>query len=177
MLDERQQERFMQLWTTAQPAVAGYIRAVMRDGDASKDVLQETALVLFRRFAEYDGQRPFLGWALGVARFQVLGFRRDAARSFLTFDTDLFERFTEQWAAAAPVSDRRSGALQECLKALAGRARDVVHWRYFEDLSAEEIARRSASNGASVRVMLQRIRAQLRECVVRRMQTEGGELL
>ena len=49
MLDERAQEKFMQLWTTAQPAVAGYVRSVVRDGAAAQDVLQDTALVLFRR--------------------------------------------------------------------------------------------------------------------------------
>ncbi len=166
----------MQLWTGAQPAVAGYIRAVVTDAAAAKDVLQETALTLFRRFADYDGERPFLGWALGVAKFQVLGYRRDEARSFLTFEPDLFGRFTEQWAASAPEADRRAGALQECLEQLAGRAREVVRLRYFEELTAEEIALRSGANGAAVRVMLQRIREQLRECISRRMRSEGGTL-
>lgn len=166
----------MHLWTGAQPAVAAYLRAVMRDGSAAKDVLQETALVLFRRFAEYDGARPFLGWALGVARFQVLGFHRDAARSFLTFDAELFERFTEQWAVAAPAADHRATALQLCLGRLAARAREVVRLRYFEDLTAEEIAARTGANGAAVRVMLQRIREQLRECIERQMQAERSAL-
>ncbi|MEO8353135.1 MAG: sigma-70 family RNA polymerase sigma factor [Chthoniobacteraceae bacterium] len=172
MLDEREQERFMQLWTGAQPAVSNYIRAVVRDASAAKDVLQETALVLFRKFAEYDGQRPFLGWALGVARFQVLGFHRDAARSFLTFDPELFERFTEQWTASAPTADARAGALQACLARLASRARQVVRMRYFEELTAVEIAERTESSGAAVRVMLQRIREQLRECIARQMDVE-----
>ncbi len=172
MLDEREQERFMQLWTGAQPAVSNYIRAVVRDAAAAKDVLQETALVLFRKFAEYDGKRPFLGWALGVARFQVLGFHRDAARSFLTFDPDLFERFTAQWAASAPVAEARAGALQACLGRLAARARKVVQMRYFEGLTAVDIAERTESNGAAVRVMLQRIREQLRECIARQMDAE-----
>ena len=176
MLDERAQEQFVQLWTAAQPAVAGYICALMRDGEVAKDVLQETALVLLRRFAEYDSQRPFLAWALGVARFQMLGHQRDAARSFLTFDTELMERFTEHWAETAPAADRRAGALRECLEKLPGRARDVLRQRYFEELTAEDIARRLGANGASVRVMLQRIREQLRKCIERRMQAEGGAL-
>ena len=78
MLSEHEQERFMHLWTGAQPAVAGYVRAVITDAAAAKDVLQATALVLFRRFGEYDGARPFVACTLGVAKFQVLGHRRDA---------------------------------------------------------------------------------------------------
>lgn len=163
----------MQLWTGAQPSVSGYVHAVVPDFATAKDVLQETALVLFRRFSEYDGERPFLAWALGVAKFQVLGYRRDEARSFLTFEPDLLERFTEQWATSAPEADRRAGALQECLEGLEGRAREVVRMRYFEELTAEAIAKRSGANGAAVRVMLQRIREQLRECISRRMQSES----
>jgi RNA polymerase sigma-70 factor (ECF subfamily) len=85
MLNERDQERFLRLWAEAQPAVAAFVHAVVRDSAAAKDLLQETALVLFRRFADYDGDRPFIAWALGVARFQVLGFQRDEARSLVTF--------------------------------------------------------------------------------------------
>jgi RNA polymerase sigma-70 factor, ECF subfamily len=176
MLDAGDQNSFIQHWTSAQPAVAGYIRAVVRDSATAKDLLQETAMVLFRKFAQYDGERPFLGWALGVAKFQVLGHRRDEARSFLTFEPDLLDRFTLEWAAFEPEVDERAGALEECLDQLKGRAREVVRMRYFEDLTAEEIAKRAGTNGSAVRVMLQRIREQLRACISDRMRAEGGTL-
>ena len=175
MLSEHEQERFMHLWTTAQPAVAGYVRSVIRDAAAAKDVLQETSLVLFRRFAEYDEQRPFLGWALGVAKFQVLSHRRDAARDLLRFDPALLEQFTAQWNESAPAAFDRAGMLQTCLGRLAGRARQVVQWRYFEDLTAEEIAARTAGSGAAVRMMLQRVREQLRECIEKQLQAERSQ--
>lgn len=174
MLSEQDQERFLRLWGAAQPAVAGYIASVVRDSAAAKDVLQETSLVLFRKFAEYDEQRPFLGWALGVAKLQVLGYRRDAARDLLRFDQALLDQFTDSWAQAAPGSYDAAGMLEACLGKLESRARQLVQWRYFEELTAEEIARRSASTGAGVRVFLQRIRAQLRACIEKQMQLERG---
>lgn len=70
MLNERDQELFMWLWTESQQAVANYIPATVRDPATAEDLAPETALVLFRRFGEYDGERPFLAWALGVAQFQ-----------------------------------------------------------------------------------------------------------
>jgi RNA polymerase sigma-70 factor, ECF subfamily len=173
MLNEQDQERFMRLWAEAQPAVAAFVHAVVRDSAAAKDLAQETALVLFRRFGEYDGQRPFVAWALGVAKFQVLGFRRDEARSFVTFDTELFDKFTELWAEAAPAVDRRAEALQTCLERLAGRARQVVRLRYFEGLTAEEIGRQTGSNGAAIRMLLQRVREQLRQCIQKQASGEG----
>lgn len=173
MLSDQEQERFLRLWADAQPAVAAFVHAVVRDPAAAKDVLQETALVLFRRFGEYDGGRPFLAWALGVAKLQVLGFRRDEARSLVTFDTELFEQFTAAWAEQAPAVSQQSVALELCLERMAARPRQLLRWRYFEDLKSEEIASRLGSNGAAVRVTLQRLREQLRECVEKQLRMEG----
>ena len=166
----------MRLWTSAQPAVANYVHALVREHGAAKDVLQETALVLFRRFAEYDGQRPFVAWALGIARFQVMGLQRDAARSVITFDDEVLARFTETWAELAPAASDRAAALQTCIERLAAHARRLVQLRYFEELNAEVIAKRLGSNGPAVRVTLQRIREQLRACVERQLHLEGGNV-
>ena len=173
MLNEQDQLRFMRLWTTAQPAVSGYVRSLVRDRAVADEVLQETSLVLYRRFDEYDEQRPFVAWALGIARFQVLSMNRDAARSRVAFDTDLLAQFTETWGELAPIASDRSLFLQDCIQRLAGRARQMVRLRYYDELTAEEIARQVGGTGATVRVTLQRIRQQLRECVERQLRTEG----
>jgi RNA polymerase sigma-70 factor (ECF subfamily) len=172
MLNDQEQERFMRLWTESQQAVVNYIHATVRDPAAAKDLAQETALVLFRRFAEYDGERPFLAWALGVAQFQVRGFHRDAARSLVCFDTELLDRFTELWAETAAAASARSSALEICLKRLPARPQQMLRLRYFEELNSQEIARRLGSKSAAVRVTLQRIREQLRACVEQQLRTE-----
>jgi RNA polymerase sigma-70 factor (ECF subfamily) len=172
MLNDQEQERFMRLWTESQQAVVNYIHATVRDPAAAKDLVQETALVLFRRFSEYDGQRPFLAWALGVAQFQVRGFHRDAARNPVCFDTELLDRFTELWAETAAAASERSSALEVCLERLPARPQQMLRLRYFEELNSEEIARRLGSKSAAVRVTLQRIREQLRACVEQQLRRE-----
>jgi RNA polymerase sigma-70 factor (ECF subfamily) len=170
---QNDQEKFMRFWTTSQPAVVGYIRSLV-PGDAANDVVQNTALALFRRFADYDDSRPFTAWAMGVAKFQILGHRRDAARSFLSFEPDLLERFTEEWADACQTADYRATALEYCLDKLSARARKIVRMRYFEGLTGVEIGSRMGSSDAAIRMMLQRIRDQLRKCTEENLSTEGG---
>lgn len=174
MLNQQDQERFMRLWTSAQPAVENYVHALVRDHGAAKDVLQETALVLLRRFAEYEEGRPFIAWALGFARFQVMGVRRDEARCLVAFDDSVLAQLTETWATLEPAVSDRGAVLQRCIERLAGHARQLVQFRYFEDLNAEQIAQRFGTSGPVVRVTLQRIREQLRTCVERGLQSEGG---
>ena len=174
MLSEHDQERFMRLWATAQPAVANYVHALVRDHGAAKDILQETALVSFRRFAEYDETRPFVAWALGIARFKILGLRRDEKRHSIMFDDELLSRFTDSWTDLALEVSDRGVALQSCIERLSAHARRLVRWRYFEGLNAEQIAARLGNNGSAVRVALQRIRDQLRTCIERHEHLERG---
>lgn len=174
MLSQNDQERFMRLWTSTQPSVGNYVRSVVRDRAAAEDVLQETALVIFRRFEEFDEQRPFVAWALGIARFQVMGMQRDSARSLVVFDDEVLEKFTGSWAEQAAETSDRSEALESCIARLASHAQRLVRLRYFEELNADQIARQLGGNGASIRVTLQRIREQLRTCIDRQAQLEGG---
>ncbi len=162
----------MRLWTIAQPVVGDYINALVRDHSAAQDVLQETALVVFRKFAEYDENRPFVAWALGVARYQVLGLRRDLMRSPVVFDEEVLRALTDTWAEMAPLESEHAGLLRPCLARLPARSQHLVRLRYFEDLNAPEIARRLDMAAAAVRVALQRIREQLRACLEHQLKAE-----
>jgi RNA polymerase sigma-70 factor (ECF subfamily) len=173
MLNEQDQEQFTRLWTDAQSSVLQYIHSVVRDATAAKDLLQSTALVLLRKFDDYDREKPFLPWALGVAKFQILAHRRDHARSRITFDSDLLDRYTDTWAEVAPGLSDEADALQTCIKQLSGRPKDIVRLRYFEDLRSPEIAQRLKLSAGNVRVTLQRVREQLRKCVEQQLNTEG----
>lgn len=174
MLNQNDQERFMRLWIATQPSVGNYVRSAIRDRAVAEDVLQDTALVIFRRFAEFDEQRPFVAWALGIARFQIMGMRRDAARSLVVFDDEVLEKFTESWTEQAVEPSDRSAALESCIDRLAGHAQRLVRLRYFEELNADQIAQQLGGNGASIRVTLQRIREQLRACIEHQARLEGG---
>jgi len=59
-----------------------------------------------RTFSEYDPERPFIAWALGVARYQVLNSRRRFARIFLLADSDLVDQLAAAtYTEAAPGMD------------------------------------------------------------------------
>ncbi len=174
MLTDEQQERFTRLWTEVQPSVSGYIHAVVRDAAVAKDIVQETALALLRKFAEWDTAREFLPWALGTAKYAILTHRRDAARCRVTFDDEVLHAITETWSIVAPEISDEQAALHSCLEKLAPHARDVVRLRYEESLDSPQIAQKLGSTAGAVRIALQRIREQLRACVQHQLTLEGG---
>ncbi len=176
MLNDNEQERFTRLWTEAQASVSGYVRAVIRDPDVVRDVLQETALVLLRKFRDWDSTREFVPWALGVAKYEILAHRRDAGRSRLLFDDALLDTVTELWGQVAGEISAEQAALDQCLEQLPPRSREFVRLRYFHNLEMADIGGRMETTAGAVRVALMRIRERLQDCVQRRLQAEGGQV-
>ena len=167
-------EQFTRRWTEAQPIVAGYINAVVPDFQEAEDLLQEVAVILLRKFPEYDAQRPFVAWAIGVAKHEVLMARRHHARSFLSYQADLLERIGEAYEELAPEFEDRSRALRECLRSVKGRAGELLWLRYEESLKPNSISKRVGIAVVAVRVMLSRTRTALRECIERKLKLLKG---
>ena len=174
-MDEDEQLQFTRLWTEAQPAVADYVHAVVRDAHAAKDIVQNTAIVLLRKFDEWDADRDFLPWAMGFAKFEVLAHHRDTARSRLVLDDTLLDVVTEIWPSVIAEVDREQSVLKDCLETLAPRAREIVRLRYFEEMKLRQIADQIDSTAGAVRIAMMRIRRQLLECVSRRFRPEESE--
>ena len=74
------------LWTNAHIVVSGYVRSMVIDFHLAEDVLQETAATVAEKFADYDQSRPFLPWALGIAKNKILHALRTSSRDRLVFD-------------------------------------------------------------------------------------------
>jgi RNA polymerase sigma-70 factor (ECF subfamily) len=165
------QEQFTRLWTEAQPKLAAYLNALVPDFQEAEDLLQEVAVVLLRKFPEYDPQRPFIGWAIGIAKREVLMARRRHARGFVCYQAELLERISEAYEELAPELEDRSRALRECLRLVKGRAGELLRLRYEDALPPQEISGRIGMAVIAVRVMLSRTRSTLRECIERKLKT------
>jgi RNA polymerase sigma-70 factor (ECF subfamily) len=165
-------EEFTRRWTEAQPFVAGYINAVVPDFQEAEDLLQDVAVILLRKFLEYDAQRPFVAWAIGIARREVLMARRGHARNFLCYQADLLERIGEAYEELGPELGDRSRALGECMRTIKGRATELLRLRYEESLKPTSIAGRVGMAVVAVRVMLSRTRTALRECIERKLKLQ-----
>ncbi|EMI55680.1 sigma-70 family RNA polymerase sigma factor [Rhodopirellula sallentina] len=174
MLEEDQQVRFTKLWTDAQPTVSRYVSSLVRDQWAVRDIVQNTSLVLLKKFPEYDESRPFLPWAIGLAKFEVLSHHRDTARNRLICDTEFVELYTQKWAEIAPQLGDEAAALRHCIDELNGRPRTIVSLRYVEGQTSNAIASELDLSAANVRTILKRTRETLRRCIRKQIELQGG---
>ena len=76
------------LWTLAQPAVSAFVGSIVRDFRDRDDVLQEVAVAVIDSFQSYDPSRPFVAWAIGVARNHVRNYLRGQKRDRHVFSLE-----------------------------------------------------------------------------------------
>lgn len=172
-MDLQQSQELAAHWTAAQRTVGAFIGTLVPDFHQAEEVLQRVAVTLVRKFPEYDRRQPFVAWAIGVAKFEVLYYRRQHATDRHRFDDELLGRIAASYQRLSPELSPVSEALAECLKAVEGRAKQALSLRYVKDLKAEDMAKALGMNGSAARMLLMRTRTAIRNCIERRL--AGGE--
>ena len=174
-MDENQKrQEFTHHWLDAEPSVSAYVFASITGFHDAEDVVQRIAQELARRFDEYDASRPFVGWALWIAKSRVIDFYRAQDRTRVVFSDELLGQLADTIARQADGRSRRREALEACLDELPPRSRRLLDLRYVEERSAAEVARETGSTRGSVRVLLSRVRTALASCIERRLAMENA---
>ena len=174
MNGDQKREEFAECWLKAEPSISAYVFASISGFHDAEDVVQRIAQELARRFDEYDPDRPFLGWALWIAKSRVIDFYRKQGRSRLVFSPELLNRLANTISQQAEARSHRREALESCLDELPDKSRRLLDLRYVDDLSAADVARQVGSTSGSVRVLLSRVRTALADCIQRRLAAEGS---
>jgi len=166
-------EQLAALWTQGQPIVSAFVRTMIRDRHQADEVVQRTAMAAVRKFHEYDHGRPFVAWAIGMARFEVLNFRREHATDRHLFDDALVEKIASGFERVAGQAGSLRDALEICVEQLDARGRQAVDLVYGQGASTAEAAGKLNMSPGAARMLLCRVRAALRKCVERRLAAEG----
>lgn len=157
-------ERFTRLFLTHEPELLRLVQVFVPHRPDAREVVQETAVALWRHFPEYDATRPFGAWAAGFTRMEVRRFLRERARQrhLTARAAELLMETADQMGDEADVRDEH---LQDCLARLPADLRSLVADYYQAELPAVDLARRTGRSIEAVYKSLQRVRKLLLECV------------
>lgn len=168
-------DQFTLHWVKAQPVISSYISASIRDYQIAEDLLQEVALSACKDFARYDAGRPFLPWAMSIARFRVIDHLRKQQRDKLVFDDETLGYLAEASVDIHDEIGERKDALKRCIKKLQPRGRRALAMRYQRNQSTDEIATQLGVSHGAVFVLLHRVRNALGQCIEKFIsQSKGG---
>ena len=161
------QDMFLRVFLASEREILRYVMVLVPSVSDAEEIVQQTAVVLWEKFDQYDRSLPFTPWAcrfaLNVTR-QWMDRRRRWQR-LLTGDVaaDLVHRQQR----LSPEFDDRLEQLKVCLQKLSADQRDLVEGYYFRQLTVESLGQRTQKSVDAVYKALQRIRQQLGDCILR----------
>ncbi len=156
-MDEDQNEHLARQWTAAQRSVSAYIFSLVPNFHEAEEILQRVAVVLVRKFEQYDRNTPFVAWAIRVAQYEVMYYRRQRAADRHIFDGHLMEQVTEAHVGLADQATPAAEALRECLKRVTGRSRQAIDLHYGEGLKPAVVAEKLGVGAGAARMLLLRV--------------------
>ena len=173
MSDEERSARLAALLVQHRARLAAYAFAILRDTNAVDDVLQEVAVLLLRKRAQWDPERPFLPWALAFTRREALTQRRHRRSGAVTIPPAALDRIEALIADEDRDLAVRKAALAGCMARVGPSAAALLRAKYVDGLSAETIAADSGETRAAINSRLQRLRGSLARCMARRLAQEA----
>jgi RNA polymerase sigma-70 factor, ECF subfamily len=164
--------QFLRLFLENERRIYAFIVSILPNLSDAEDVLQETSLILWQKFSQFEIGTDFVAWACRVAQLRVMKFYEKRGRSKLQFDAAALEAVANEAIGMAPLLEDRHHALAQCLEALNPRDRDLLQRRYADDASPQQIAGQVGRSIHAIYKALSRIHDGLMECVRRRMSKE-----
>lgn len=165
-------EVFGQLLARCQRQVFLYAMSLLHNAADAEEVLQETNLVLWRKFDQYQTNSDFATWACGIAYFEVLKLREKKAKDQRLLSDAFLQNLARQVEARSGLMDARREALQKCLDKLSRADRELLASRYQPQADTRTVAETLGRSVQGTRKALHRIRTALLGCIERTIARE-----
>ncbi len=164
-MDSLRHEQFARAFVQHQDRVYGYIVTMLPNRHDAEDVFQQTSLILWQKWDQFDQAEEFLRWACGVAHNEVRNFLRRRRRDRVVLSEKLLDNLAEVRLEVQPLLEERRGLLAGCMKKLDFIARELLDRCYAGRESIKQVARQFRTTPNALYLRLRRIRRELMECI------------
>ena len=167
-------EAFIREFTQSQRPLYLYILPLVGNSADADEVLQETNLVIWAKWRQFELGSNFLAWGRAIARLEVFRHRRNRSHKLTFMDGNVLEMVAQQSESVNEKLEARQAALSKCLGQLRPRDRELIQMRYAAGANGDKVAKNLGRPANSVYQSLGRIRRVLMECVRMQLAEEGG---
>lgn len=170
--ETRRHRAFLRQFTANEAAVRAFVRRLVPARADADDLMQEISVILWEKFDSFREGGSFSAWAFGVARYEVLAWRRDRGRERLVLSEKLVEMFGNEAEASEPRHARQREALERCFVEVSPAQRDLLLRAYEPGARIASLARESGRSEPGFYQWLYRMRKLLLDCIRRNLAKE-----
>ena len=159
------QQQFLSLFLRSEREIFRYVAALVPNVSDAEDIVQQTALALWEKFAAFDSSQPFTPWACRFALNKARQWIERRQRWQALLERGLAEELAQRRQELQPEFERRLKQLETCLEKLPCAQRSLIEAYYYKRTDVEALAESSGRSVAATYKMLQRVRHALQLCV------------
>ena len=169
--DSNDHERFTRLLLESEPVMLRAILVSVPHRADAREILQETAVALWRQFSIYNPERPFLNWAMGFARIETRRFlSRESRRAQLS--EKAMVALEQEMEGISEFDSALERHLATCLGKLSEKAQRQIKGYYLEGHTPETLSQSEDRTVEAIYKTIQRARRKLQACIERQMNSE-----
>jgi RNA polymerase sigma-70 factor (ECF subfamily) len=165
---------YIELLTQNYSRIKSFIFCMVPNEVDSEDIMQETTVIMWEKFDQYQSGTNFVAWALTIAKYRILSYQRDKMRNRIQFD----DRVSEMIEAASKAklthddSVEKVTALKKCIRKLSIKEREIIQLKYSNGVSNKILADREGVSVPTIYRYLSRIYSNLLHCINQRLSPE-----
>lgn len=163
---------FVNLMVSNRRRIQAFILMLVPNINDAEDIFQETILEMWKKFDTFQVGTDFVAWAVTIAKYKVLTFRKKTLSSKMQFSNEIIELLE---STAGPKVDKLHEHL-EVLKKCMGRLREkdvlLLKLRYENDMTYKAISSRTGKSPVVIHRMMSAIHASLATCIRRTLRLE-----
>src|SRR5437660_4919779 len=109
----QQHDQFVERFVRSQDRLYAYVATLLPNRTDAEEVFQQTSLVLWKKWQQFDPGRDFVTWACGIAHLEVRNFlRKHKDRGRVYLDEDVLAEVAQVRLDLSEVLEARRQALR-----------------------------------------------------------------
>ena len=146
-------------------------------GVDADEIAQKSFIAAYTRIHEFEEGTNFGAWLFSIARWQLKTETtrlRRVADYHSRYAPDLLQKLHGEAEVEPDHLLNRLGHLKKCIGLLDKDSSCFLKWRYYDEISLEEMARLSERSVPAVKKQLWKLRRRLQQCLEQRMEGQAG---
>lgn len=141
-----------------------YILSMVFHVNDADDILQDTLVLMWEKFDEFQPGTDFTAWGKAIARHKILKYLHNNSSSRLHFNDNLLNIIEAESSRLDNLTERLA-VLKKCAAHLSQKESSVIMMRYEQGLSFNKIAMTIGISKQSVYRFISRVHVKLAKCM------------
>jgi RNA polymerase sigma-70 factor, ECF subfamily len=161
-------QAFAALYMRTSAKLFGIVRRICVSDETAQEILQESYVLIWKNATTFNPELASpITWMARIARNKAIDIKRLQSEriSTLGVELDLEAPALEEGPLAATEKNEELRRLRDCFKELAEERREMILLAYYQGLTREELGARFDRPVNTIKTLLRRGLAQLKECL------------